>query len=273
MAYGNFIPTIWSAKLNEQFRKALVFGSVVNTDYEGELIYGNKVKINSLGDVTVDDYDPATGLSDPEELNGNQLELLIDQRKSFNFKVEDIDAVQANVNLLGKATEKAAYAMANVVDQFIASFYANAGNTIGDDTNPIVPTATDAYDYLVDMGVVLDENDVPEIDRFVIVPAWFYGLLLKDPRFTKDSDIISTGYVGDVDGMSVYKSNNVVNDDGANYKIIAGHESAISFAGQVESIEAYRPEKSFADAVKGLHVFGAKVIKPEGLVVMTADKA
>ncbi|WP_231503758.1 phage major capsid protein [Paenibacillus sp. 1-18] len=131
---------------------------------------------------------------------------------------------------------------------------------------PLVPTSSTAYDLLIDLGVLLDENNVPESERFVVVPAWYYGLLLKDARFTKDPNIIRTGYVGDIDGMTVYKSNNVPNTAGAKYKIIASHKSAISFADQVDSVEAFRPEKQFSDAVKGLQVFGAKCIKPEALL-------
>jgi hypothetical protein len=82
-----------------------------------------------------------------------------------------------------------------------------------------------------------------------------------------------TGFVGSIDNMSVYKSNNVPNTTGMKYKIIAGHKSAISFAGQVDSVEAYRPEKQFSDAIKGLQVFGAKCIKPEGIAVLTANKS
>jgi hypothetical protein len=169
--------------------------------------------------------------------------LTIDQAKYFNFQVDDVDAAQSNVNLLDGGITEAAYGLADVVDKYIAGFYTEvlAGNTIGNDTTPAAPTKDTAYDSLVDLGVILDENDVPETGRFVVVPAWYYGLLLKDARFTKDSTIIRTGYVGDIDGMTVYKSNNV--------------------------------QKQFSDAMKGLQVFGAKSIKPEALAVLTANKS
>lgn len=276
MSVTNFIPTVWSARLNERFKKELVFGNIVNHDYEGEIQgQGSAVKINSIGDVTIGDYDKTVGVGDPEELNSDQKQLIIDQAKYFNFQVDDIDQAQANVELLDKGIIEAAYGLANVADQYIASFYTEvqAGNTIGDDTTPIVPTKENAYDHLIDLGVLLDENSVPEGDRFVVVPAWFYGLLVKDPRFTVDRDVIRTGYVGNINNMDVYKSNNVPNNAGTKYKIIGGHKSAISFAGQVDSVEAYRPEKQFSDAIKGLQVYGAKCIKPEGLVVLTANRS
>lgn len=276
MTVNNFIPTIWSARLNERFQKALVYGNIVNHDYEGEIQgQGSVVKINSIGDVTIGDYNKSTGIGNPEEINSDQKQLVIDQAKYFNFQVDDIDRAQANVDLLEKGIVEAAYGLANVADQYIASFYTEvkAGNTIGDDTTPIIPVKENAYDYLIDLGVILDENDVPESDRFAVVPAWFYGLLVKDPRFTVDRNVLSTGYVGNIDNLNVFKSNNVPNNAGAKYKIIAGHKSAISFAGQVDSVEAYRPEKQFSDAIKGLQVYGAKCIKPEGIAVLTANRS
>ncbi|MGG1644358.1 P22 coat protein - protein 5 domain protein [Paenibacillus sp. NRS-1782] len=276
MTVQHFIPTIWSARLNESLKKNLVYGNVVNTDYEGEIQgQGSTVKINSIGAVTIGNYDKVAGIGNPQELDATQKTLVIDQAKYFNFQVDDVDAAQANVNLLDGGIVEASYGLANVVDQYLAGFYTEvkAENTMGNDTAPIVPTKDTAYDLLIDLGVLLDENNVPELERFVVVPAWYYGLLLKDARFTKDPSIIRTGYLGDIDGMIVYKSNNVPNTAGAKYKIIAGHKSAISFAGQVDSVEAFRPEKQFSDAVKGLQVFGAKCIKPEALAVLTANKS
>ncbi|MFK4345222.1 MULTISPECIES: P22 coat protein - protein 5 domain protein [unclassified Paenibacillus] len=276
MTVQHFIPTIWSARLNESLKKNLVYGNVVNTDYEGEIQgQGSTVKINSIGAVTIGNYDKVAGIENPQELDATQKTLVIDQAKYFNFQVDDVDAAQANVNLLDGGIVEASYGLANVVDQYLAGFYTEvkAENMMGNDTTPIIPTKDTAYDLLIDLGVLLDENNVPESERFVVVPAWYYGLLLKDARFTKDPNIIRTGYVGDIDGMTVYKSNNVPNTTGAKYKIIAGHKSAISFAGQVDSVEAFRPEKQFSDAVKGLQVFGAKCIKPEALAVLTANKS
>jgi hypothetical protein len=276
MTVQNFIPTIWSGRLNESLKKNLVYGNVVNTDYEGEIQgQGSTVKINSIGAVTIGNYDKVAGIGNPQELDATQKTLVIDQAKYFNFQVDDVDAAQVNVNLLDGGIVEASYGLANVVDQYLAGFYTEvrAENTIGNDAAPVIPTSPTAYDLLIDLGVLLDESNVPESERFVVVPAWYYGLLLKDARFTKDPNIIRTGYVGDIDGMTVYKSNNVPNTGGAKYKIISGHKSAISFAGQVDSVEAFRPEKQFSDAVKGLQVFGAKCIKPEALAVLTANKS
>lgn len=276
MAITNFQRTIWSTRLNESLKKNLVYGSVVNTDYEGEIKEkGQTVKILSVGGVTISDYDKATGMNTPEEVTDSSLELTINQAKSFNFRVDDIDKAQTNANIMDAAMKEAAYGLADKADQYIAGLYTGvaAGNVIGDDTTPVVPTSSNAYDYLVDLGVILDEANVPDMDRFVIVPAWVYGLLLKDARFTKDAQVMASGYIGQVNNMRVFKSNNVPNTTGTKYKIMAGYKGAISFANAIVETEAYRPEKFFADAVKGLHLYGAKLVKSSGIAIMTANKS
>lgn len=276
MAVTNFIPVIWSARLNENLNKALVYGAVVNNDYEGDIAnQGDTVKINSIGAVTIGSYNKVTGIGDAEDLDSSQATLLIDQAKYFNFKVDDCDKAQANVDVMDGGMREAAYGLKDVMDSYVASLYTGVavGNTLGDDTTPIVPTKDNAYDYLVDLAVKLDEANVPELDRFVVVPAWFHGLMQKDARFTKDAQVMASGYIGEVDGMRVFKSNNVPNTTGTKYKIIAGYKGAISFAQQINNVEAYRPEGFFADAVKGLALYGAKLIKPAGIAVLTVNKA
>jgi hypothetical protein len=173
------------------------------------------------------------------------------------------------------AMQRASYGMADVADKYIAGFYTgvDSANTIGDDTTPIVPTSANAYEYLVDLAVKLDEANVPSIGRFVVVPSWYHGLLLKDARFTKDPTLMATGYIGEVDGLRVFKSNNVPNTAGTKFKIMAGSPIAISFAQQLVETEAYRPEKSFSDAIKGLAVYGCKLVQPKAIAVLTVNKA
>lgn len=276
MATNNFIPTIWSARLLANLNKALVYGNLVNHDYEGEIKGpGATVTINQVGDITVSDFDKAKGLADPEQVSTTDMQLTVDQAKAFNFGVNDIDKVQSAVGLMDAAMQRASYALADVQDQYIAGFYTgvDAANTIGSDTTPIVPTKDDAYDHLVDLGTKLDEANVPSVGRWVVVPAWYYGLLLKDARFTRNMATMQTGNTGIVDSFTVYKSNNVPNTAGAKYKIIAGTNAAISFAQQITEMEAYRPEKNFSDAIKGLSVYGAKLLQPKGIAVLTANKS
>lgn len=270
-AYQNFIPTLWSARLLANLDKTFVYPMCVNRDYEGEIKnLGDTVKINQIGDVTVGDYTGDVG--DPEELPSTQTTLTIDQAKYFNFKVSDIEKVQANVNLVDKAMERASVAIGDVIDQYIASFVKDAKITVGSASAPVaLTTPAQAYDQLVDLKVALNKKNVPKMDRFVVVPPEFVGLLEKDDRFTKysDKDVLANGVVGKVAGFDVRESNNVPVKSGV-YNILAGTSMAISYAGQIVKIENYRPEKSFSDAVKGLYVYGAKTVLPDAICNLTA---
>lgn len=275
MSIKNFIPTLWSARLQANLDKKLVYADVVNHDYEGEIKkLGDKVKINQIGPITIKDYLTGDGapkkLADPEEVTSTQQELVIDKAKYFNFKVDDIDAAQANVKLVDKAMDRASYAIGDVIDQHIASFVKDAGIKVGSTATPIDVEVANAYDQLVDLAVKLDENNVTRAGRFAIIPAWYLGMLSKDPRFTKDFKVLANGVIdgADVAGFTLRMSNNV--PVAANkYSIMAGIEQAITYAGQITEIESYRPEKTFADAVKGLFVYGTKVIEPKALVNFT----
>lgn len=271
MAVKNFIPTIWSARLLANLDKTFVYPSCVNRDYEGEIKqFGDTVKINQLGNVTVKDY---TGtIDDAEELNSSQILLTIDQKKYFNFKVDDVDKAQANVTLVDKGMGRAGVAIADVIDQYIATFVTQANIKVGNTTTPIAITKENAYDTLVDLGVALNKKNVTKQGRFVVVPPEFVGLLSKDSRFTKNDSVLANGVVGAVAGFEIRESNNVPVATGK-YSIMAGTDLAISYAGQVTEVEAYRPEKSFSDAVKGLYVYGAKVVQPDALCCLTATFA
>ena len=279
-----FIPTVWAASLLVALEKALVYGqaNVCNRDYEGEIREaGNTVKIGSIGDVSIGDYVKDTNIGDPEVLSDDDQSLLIDNAKYFNFYVDSIDRAQQNVNVLDEAMRRSAWALREKADAFLAATMETAvdsGNKIGTTSTPKVPTKDDAYEYLVDLGVLLDEANVPIDGRFVIVPAWFHGLLLKDQRFikagTSRSDAaLANGEVGEAAGFSILKSNNVPNTTGAKYKIIAGHRIATAYVEQIVDLQTYKPEKRFGDAVKGLHVYGAKVVRPTALAMLIANKA
>lgn len=290
MSIDRFIPTIWSARLLAYLDNTHVYANLVNRDYEGEISgAGDTVNINQVGDVTINDYVKNTDIAAPETLSDEQKVLTIDQLKYFNFQIDDVDKAQQKPKIMDTAMSRAAYGLSDVNDQFIAGLYTEvaSGNTIGDDTTPETPTTSTAYDLLVDMSVILDDNSVPEVGRFVVVPPWFHGLLRKDDRFvhaTEAGDSVlrigtfngqrpSNGFVGEVAGLLVFKSNNVPNTTGTKYKILAGYSGAITYAEQIVETEAYRPESRFGDAIKGLHVYGAKVTHPSAIAVMTADKS
>lgn len=277
-----FIPKLWSAQLLVSLKKSLIYGqeSITNRNWEGEIqAYGDTVKIHAIGSVTVGDYTKNTDMNKPEALTGSETTLVINQSKYFNFQVDDIDRAQQHPKVMTQAMEESAYALRNTADQYIASVMVagvKSENQIGNDSTPKVPTKEDAYDYLVDLGTILDEANVPEEGRFVVVPPFFHALLEKSDkwRFTETGvgEVIKNGYVGRLAGFDVYKSNNVPNTTKTKYKILAGHPMATSFAEQINEVEAYRPESRFADAVKGLHLYGAKVVRPEALAMLTVNK-
>lgn len=279
MAISTFVPTLWSARLLAHLDKNLVFGSLVNRDYEGEIkAKGDTVKINQVSDITVKDYNKGDPI-DVEKVDGSPTELKIDKAKYFAFDVEDIDAVQANISLVDRAMERASYALRDTVDRHIASHYVDAGIQVGTEEAPVALTSpAKAYEALVDLSIELDKNNVPEGGRFVVVPPWFHGLMLKDDRFvaagtSKTDTTLANGHIGAAAGFNIYKSNNIANTSNANFKIMAGNKTAISYAQQILETEALRRESHFADLVRGLLVYGSKVVQPKALACLIANNA
>lgn len=282
-ALTNFIPQVWSAQLLNSLKASLIYGQtgVINRNYEGEISgFGDTVKINTIGTVTVGDYTKNADMSAPQDLSGTQTTLTINQSKYFNFQIDDVDKAQTNPKLMSQAMVESAYALRNTADQFIASTMVagvKEGNTIGNDGTPETVTAENAIDLLVDLGTILDEANVPEDGRWVILPPWYHAMIEKSPKFQYTSEnmssVVRNGVVGRIAGFDVMKSNNVPNTAKTKYKILAGHGIATTYAEQINDVEAYRPEKRFADAVKGLHLYGAKVVRPEALALLTANKS
>lgn len=280
MAFTNFIPEVWSARLLEHLDKVHVYAGLMNRDYEGDIrAYGDTVHINQVGDITISDY-TGSDISDPQELDSTMLDLVIDKAKYFNFQIKDVNNAQSNPKLVDAAMQRASYGMNDVIDQYLASLLlagVDKDNVLYGDADAVTPTSANAYDYLVDLGVVLNEANVPMMGRWVVVPPWFHGLLLKDARFVGNGTgysqaVLQGGLVGEAAGFQIHLSNNVPNTSGSKYKVIAGTNAAGAFAEQLVELEAYRLEKNFSDAVKGLHVYGAKVIQPKALAVMTCNK-
>ena len=180
---------------------------------------------------------------------------------------------------MNAATQRAAYALADTSDQYIAGLMAaGALGTVGSDASPITVTAQNAYEQLVALKVKLDEQNVPTAGRWVVVPAWFHGLLLLDNRFVangtdKGVAALQNGLVGYAAGFETHLSNNVPNTTDTKYKVIAGTNFGCSFAEQIVELKAYTPEKRFADALKGLNVYGAKVVEGNALACLTANHA
>jgi hypothetical protein len=277
-----FAPEIWSARLLFRLTKAHVFGQpgVINRDYEGDIQNaGDSVRIQAIGPVTIGSYTKNTNIASPETLTDAESTLLIDQAKYFNFQIDDIDKRQAQIALMDAAMREAADGLSDVADTYLAGRYTEAGTSVGTGGAPKTDLGTSgkAYEHLVALGVELDQTNPPSDGRWAIVPPWFYGKLLLDDRFVKagtaTSDaVLRNAQVGEAAGFTILKSNNVSNN-GTTYRVMAGHPLAWSMAEQIRSVEAYRPESRFADALKGLHLYGAKVVRPEQLSVLYANVA
>jgi N4-gp56 family major capsid protein len=274
MSIQKFRPEIWSARLLVALRKNLVYTAFINRDYEGEIAEaGDTVRITSIGRPTISTYVPNSTTITPEQVNDSQRTLVVDQSKYFAFAVDDVDARQAAGNVISQAMDEAAFGMSDVVDQYIASFYTSiqAANQLGSITVNSATTPTDAYDkVLVPLKVKLDKANVSTQGRAVVVTPEMHGCLLRDSRFVKANEAgtdegLREGHVGRAAGFDIELSNNTPNTTGSEFAIIAGNNRAITFASQISKTEAYRPQSSFSDAIKGLALYGAKNVRPDSL--------
>lgn len=271
-----FIATIWSSLMLESLKKNLVYGqeTVVNRDYEGEIASeGDSVRIRSISRPTISTY-TKNGTLTYETLTDAERTLVVDQANSFSFKVDDIDKAQAPGGTLEGALVEATYALKDAADQYIAGLYTGAqtANQLG---TVAVTSAALAYTQLRKLSVKLDEANVPQEGRYVVVPPWYYGWLLESDLFLR-ADASSTpglrnGVVGTVLGMDVMKSNNAPLVTGDDYAVIAGHPSAITYAEQILNIEPVPLQTTFGTGVRGLHVYGAKLVRPDAIATVVAS--
>lgn len=274
MAVTTFIPELWSARLLYALEKSHVATNLVNRDYEGVISnQGDTVHINSIGAITVKDYTKNSDIDAPDALTTTDQTLEIDQCKYFNFQVDDVDKVQAAGELIDVAMGRAAYALADASDAFLLKTIAAgaaAGNTVGTTAAPIALTASNVYENIVKLRTKLDKANVPNTGRTIVVPPEVYALLLLDDRFAKSAAVagqaaLLNGEVGKVAGFTVFMSNNVKTGVGTDtsktpyFEITAQVNTATTYAEQIIKTEGYRIESRFADGVKGLHVYGAKV--------------
>jgi len=274
MSIQKFRPEIWSANLLVALRPALVFSQFANTDYEGDIAEaGDTVRITSIGRPTISTYVPNVPLSAPEQVNDSQRTLVVDQAKSFNFQVDDVDARQAKGNVLPQAANEAAFGLATVEDTYLSSFYTGiqTANQLGSITVNSATTPADAYDkVLIPLKIKLDKANVPTAGRKVAVTPELLGCLLRDQRFVsfgtaENIAALANGAVGRAAGFDILLTNTAPNTTGQEFAIIAGNDRALTWAMQINKVEAYRPQLGFADAIKGLALYGAKLVRPDSL--------
>lgn len=289
---GNFIPEIWSGKLIENFYDATVLASISNTDYEGEIrSMGDTVNIRTTPEITIKTYVKGQSLS-VENPDKPKIQLLIENGEYFACIEDDVDKVQSDIQLMDTWSKDASERMKIKIDQRvltdilpgISAFNkgANAGRisgniNLGTTGTPAALTKDGAsstipvIDYLVDLGTVLDEANCPEGDRFVVIPAKMAGMIkksdLKDASLTGDgTSILRNGRLGMIDRFTVYMSHNLSVTSGK-FSIIAGHKMGFTFASQMTEMETIRSETTFGNIIRGLQVYGYKVVKPEALAM------
>jgi len=288
---GNFIPEIWSGKLIQNFYDATVLAAISNTDYEGEIRrQGDTVNIRTTPNITIRDYVKGQNLV-VENPDKPKIQLVIDKGEYFACVEDDIDKVQSDINLMDTWSKDASEQMKIKIDQRVLTDIlpdiaaANRGTTAGQQSSafnlgttaaPLTVTkdgassTTAVVDLLVDMGTVLDEANVPESGRFVVIPARMAGLIkkseLKDASLTGDGvSIVRNGRLGMIDRFTLYVSHNLKVDTGGKFNIIAGHKMGFTFASQMTEMETLRSTSTFGDIIRGLQVYGYKVVKPEAL--------
>lgn len=304
-SYANasgFIPEIWSGKLQVKFYKSTVLGEITNNDWEGEIKgSGDKVYIRSIPTITISNYSKGMSLAN-QVPTSTPAELLIDKGKYFSVVLDDVDKVQADVALMDMFTDDAAQQMKIAIDgDVLGGVYADAatgnkganagvisgGINLGATGAPRQITSSTALDMILDMGLCLDEQNVPETGRWIVVPAWMASLIkrsdLKQAYLTGDSVTpLRNGKLGLIDRFTVYVSNNLsttadLGSDAASggtgtaadstaWNIMAGTRDAISFASQITNVETLRSQSTFGNIMRGLNVYGYKVTKPEALV-------
>ena len=283
MAYNrleSLIPEVWSGTLLSRLNDALVFAQVVNTDYQGEITgFGDVVKINEIGPITVNTYNAtSTSSLTVQSLSDAQKLLQINQAKSFTFWIDDIDQAQIKPKVMGEAMRNASWALANNIDEYIAALHTEAGITVaGTSSTGQDITSTNVLKYISIAAHKLDEANVPQNGRWMVVPPWFREklTLAKIVQDTSNSATLQSGLLGrGIYGFDIYVSNNVVNGSPAadDARVLCGYRDSISLATQVTRLESARPSLiGFKTLVKGLVVYGAKVVRPNTLGVLYAD--
>ena len=292
LANGNFVPQIYSQKVLKYFRRASVAEAITNTDYSGEIEnFGDTVKIIKEPTITVSAYQRGATLN-PQDLTDTEITLTVDQGNAFSFRVDDIEERHSHLNFEALATSSGAYALKK---QYDFNVLKNINDNATTDTTNLgaagsaisCNTGNECANYLSTAARLLDENDVPEENRWAVAPPQFYEILRQ-----ADAKLMDAGVTGEatspllngnvtsrkVHGFTLYQSNAIVvgaagstsaatfgpSSTSGETNVLFGHMSAVSTASAIAKTEVVRDPNSFADIVRGLHVFGRKVLRGSG---------
>jgi hypothetical protein len=272
MGAKNFIPMLWAADVQKERDKVLIGVKHCNTDYQGQIKQqGDQVKILTVGPVASYDYTRNTEIADPDQGTSAAQYLVIDQAKYCHIFFDDLDDAQARKGYWEEQKRQMGITMANDLDNDVFGLYTEAGKTI---TNSTLNTA-DLFSTIAEVAEYFKTINVPAgVTKYLeVAPAIATKIILAKILHGTDNDKrMETGYLGNVLGLDVYESNNIVKN-GSAYECLARTKAAISFAAQLTETEAYRPQKRFADAVKSLQVWGRKAVRPKELVRVTLTPA
>jgi hypothetical protein len=315
---GGFIPQLWSNKLNAKFYVSTMMTEIANTDWEGEIKnQGDTIRIRTAPSITIRDYGGAGSSLTSEVPAPIYTDMQINKGKYFSVQVNDVLAHQADMDLMNMFTDDAAKQLKIAIENEVffqwfvteGAAAANAGATagalsanynLGTDVAPIdQATPKNVLDAILRMSAALDEQNVPEDGRWLIITPYDRQLLMQtdiaQAYFTGDaSSTIRTGKIGMLDRFSVYVSNllprgeagkalvpglsatstgGAVTNAKARRVMVAGTKHACSFASQISKTEPLRNQTDFGDIVRGLAVYGRKVLKPEAMVTTLVGSA
>ncbi len=272
--YSTFIPEIWSKKLNQMLEKNCVMMQCVNKNWEGEISQqGDTVKIITPADVTV-----STLTSDDityTSLAPKSQDLVIDQKKFFAFKIDDVAKVQSNMDIMEAHLVNAKKAIEEVQDSYLLAMHTDVteSNTVGSESSPITLDKSTIYEHFVKLSLALKNSDAvhTSVRPWVVINPNIESYLLQSPEFIKAYNVadetLRDGAIGRIAGMDVLVSTNLTDIDNK-YYILAGTNDAITFASQLAKIESLRDKDSFSDLVRGLYLYGAKTVQPKALAKM-----
>ena len=291
-----FLPKVYSKQVLNFFRKSSVAEAITNTDYAGEISgYGDTVRIIKEPVITVYQYERGADIT-KTALTDQEVSLVVDTANAFKFIVDDIETNMSHVNFRDVATSSAAYALRDAFDEgVIATMFAGVSaatpnHILGSDDATDLAAGTfdgtgnldigfgssehDPIDVLSRMARLLDEQNIPEEGRWFLASPEFYEILVQSSSkllsvdYNAGQGSIRNGLVssGKLRGFDMYKTNNIAATSNAAGQCLAGHMSATATAQTITSTEVIRDPDSFGDIVRGLHVYGAKVLRPDALV-------
>lgn len=292
---GVFIPELWSGKIIEKFYDATVLAAIANTDYEGEITsYGDKVTIRTKPTITINNYNAYDSLS-TEAPSSTVVELLIDRGKYWSTVLDDVMEVQSDLDHLSMWADDASEQMKIDIDTDVLAGIsagvaatnqgATAGVQPGTSLNlgaagaPFAVSTTNVIDKIIECGQILDENNIPETGRWIVIPAWMAALIkrsdLKDASLTGDGvTMLRNGRLGMIDRFTLYASNLLpFGTTDVAHSCFFGHSHGLTFASQLTKVETLRAESTFGTILRGLQVFGFKVVDGTALGILYASRA